>query len=634
MATLERRPGEAPIKAEFRKEKWVDNEGNETQAGTSVFGDEEIEGQKFNNGDSGKPKRNRGANYGQRGKKRIVDTIKLCKSTARDEPCTFGEMCRFSHDVEAYLATKPPDLGDKCIQFELFGKCPYGYKCRYLGAHLDENKKLVVNEELVKSAPTYTRNGIRGETQYALLKNQYKFPKSEAYLKEVQEEIKAATEEQNRNRKRKLEETEGEDAEIETKAPETNGQKEGKEENKEQEGQRKAEEQTEEKKAPASAAIDEDLPQIDMNVEPRVGPIDEEKKYKRLIDFRNKTYLAPLTTVGNLPFRRICKEFGVDITCGEMAMARNLLQGQQSEWALTKRHVSEDIFGIQICGSKVDHVVKACEVINEELDVDFVDLNMGCPIDLVFNSGAGSALPESRGRMVKVLRGMRRMLDVPVTVKFRTGLKQGILTNHKLVPVFEDLGMSLGTIHGRSRQQRYTKLADWDYIKQVKSLAKDMPIFGNGDVMSYEDYNKHKEETGVDGIMIGRGALIKPWIFEEIKTQRHWDISSRERFEMLKKFCNYGLEHWGTDSQGVNTTRRFLCEWQSFLYRYIPVGVLEVLPQKINERAPPFTGRDELESLMASPSASDWVKLSERLLGPAPDDFKFIPKHKANSFEG
>lgn len=103
---------------------------------------------------------------------------------------------------------------------------------------------------------------------------------------------------------------------------------------------------------------------------------------------------------------------------------------------------------------------------------------------------------------------------------------------------------------------------------------------------------------------------------------------------MLKRFCDYGLEHWGTDSQGVNTTRRFLCEWQSFLYRYIPVGLLEVLPQRINERAPPFRGRDELEDLMASPRASDWVKLSERLLGPAPEDFVFQPKHKANSFEG
>ncbi|KAJ3223314.1 tRNA-dihydrouridine(47) synthase [NAD(P)(+)]-like protein [Clydaea vesicula] len=93
-------------------------------------------------------------------------------------------------------------------------------------------------------------------------------------------------------------------------------------------------------------------------------------------------------------------------------------------------------------------------------------------------------------------------------------------------------------------------------------------------------------------------------------------MDSTERFEMIKKYANYGLEHWGSDTLGVNNTRRFLCEFLSHLYRYVPVGLLEVLPQKINERPPPFFGRDDLESLMASPNCSDWIKISEMVLGP------------------
>lgn len=163
--------------------------------------------------------------------------------------------------------------------------------------------------------------------------------------------------------------------------------------------------------------------------------------------------------------------------------------------------------------------------------------------------------------------------------------------------------------------------------------AAPLPVFGNGDILSYEDYKQATELIpNIAGVMIGRGALIKPWIFTEIKEAKLWDISSSERFNIIKKYVYYGLEHWGSDNKGVENTRRFLLEWLSFLYRYVPVGILERPPQKINERPVPYMGRDDLETLMASPSASDWIKISEMLLGPVPENFKFLPKHKANSY--
>lgn len=154
------------------------------------------------------------------------------------------------------------------------------------------------------------------------------------------------------------------------------------------------------------------------------------------------------------------------------------------------------------------------------------------------------------------------------------------------------------------------KLADYEYIEQSAKLATKIPVFGNGDILSYEDYvEARKTAPSISGVMIGRGALVKPWIFQEIKDGKPWDPSSGERLDILKKYVNYGLEHWGSDTKGVENTRRFLLEWQSFLYRYVPYGLLERPPQKINQRPDYFRGRDDLETLMASPSSKDWVKL-------------------------
>lgn len=136
----------------------------------------------------------------------------------------------------------------------------------------------------------------------------------------------------------------------------------------------------------------------------------------------------------------------------------------------------------------------------------------------------------------------------------------------------------------------------------------------------------------VSAVMIGRGALIKPWIFKEIKEQKVWNPSSNERYEILRKYVNYGLEHWGSDNKGIENTRRFLLEWQSFLYRYVPYDLLLKPPQQINQRPERYRGRDEMETLMSSASSQDWVKLSEMLLGPVPQRFTFVPKHKANAY--
>ena len=204
-------------------------------------------------------------------------------------------------------------------------------------------------------------------------------------------------------------------------------------------------------------------------------------------------------------------------------------------------------------------------------------------------------------------------------------------------------GINAIMVHGRSRLQRYSRLANWQYVNDVvagdqDATATHIPIVGNGDILSYNDYETKvlANPNLVPCAMLGRGALIKPWLPREIKERRSWgwDISSSERFDILKDFCRFGLEHWGTDQRGVNNCRRFLLEWLSFLHRYVPVGLLEQShPARINQRPPRFMcGRDDLETLFMSDHPSDWIKISEMLLGPVPDDFRFEPKHKANSY--
>uniref|UniRef100_A0A665T6G9 tRNA-dihydrouridine(47) synthase [NAD(P)(+)] n=1 Tax=Echeneis naucrates TaxID=173247 RepID=A0A665T6G9_ECHNA len=589
--------GEAAIRPEFltTKEKfhgfidseWRGSKGEKASGqDTKEVGGEEPEAKKLKldteeKSTQGKPdgKRLRGQNKSRpHTKPTTYDEKRLCLSVIQDNrECPFGDKCHFEHDVAQYMACKPADIGQSCYLYDTFGKCTYGLSCRFAKAHTTSDFKTMENTDLVK---THDRNPVKNslskDLQNRLRKRSVAFKKSEEYLKTLSN---------NRNKT----------------AQQGNG----------------------------------------MNIAPpvkTVGPLTDVDIIKlrfcekKQVDFKDKLYLAPLTTCGNLPFRRVCKRFGVDITCGEMAMCTNLLQGQQSEWALLKRHESEDLFGVQVEGCFPDTMTRCAELINNNTDVDFVDINSGCPIELVYKKGGGCGLMTRTRKFEQIVKGMNYVLDVPLTVKIRTGVQEKSNVAHKLIPEMKNWGVSMITLHGRSREQRYTKLADWDYISSCSKLANPVPLFGNGDILSYEDAMKARE-TGVSGLMIARGALIKPWIFTEIKESRHWDISSSERLDILKDFTNFGLEHWGCDTRGVEKTRTFMLEWLSFMCRYIPVGLLERVPQKINERPPYYMGRNYLETLMASQNVGDWVRISEMLLGPVPKNFIFLPKHKANSYK-
>ncbi|OQV12835.1 tRNA-dihydrouridine(47) synthase [NAD(P)(+)]-like [Hypsibius exemplaris] len=550
-----------------------------------------------------------------RSKQNYREAVKVCSYISREADCPYGAKCRYSHDLKAYMQTKLPDIGDECIIYQRKGFCPYGLTCRFGASHLNAdgtNKKAdgFVEGSLVSDV----KNGMTKDLQRNLRKRTFDFhdggqqnKRSGKDRKKGRDVVVAAVE-----AKKSIVESV-----IEADA----------------------------------VAEDEDVAVADADIEDKsmaTGDIRDEEHIRLLpaerkrLNFAGKLYLSPLTTVGNLPYRRICKRLGADITCGEMALANNLLTGQQSEWALMVRHSSEDLFGVQVCGSRPDVMGRLAELLKAEVSVDFVDINCGCPIDLVCNSGSGCALMGRSQRIEGVVKNMISVLDVPLTVKIRTGIHDGKNIAHELIPKLRDWGVSQVSLHGRSREQRYTKLADWKYIAECAEVAaaaadgNPMPLFGNGDVMNYQDYYEHLENTKVAGMLIARGALIKPWIFTEIKERRDWDISAPERFDIFKEFTNFGLEHWGSDTRGVETTRtprRFLLEWMSFTHRYVPVGLLEQPPQRINERPPHYVGRSDLETLLSSSHCNDWIKLSEMLLGPVVEGFQFLPKHKANAWK-
>lgn len=284
------------------------------------------------------------------------------------------------------------------------------------------------------------------------------------------------------------------------------------------------------------------------------------------VDFRNKNILAPLTKGGNLPFRRLCKEFGADITISEMAYARFIVKGEKRERALLRHHPSESIYGVQLAAKDPVEAVEAAKVA-VDYGAHFIDINCGCPIEDTTRRGLGASLLKKPRNIAKVVEGLVAAIPIPVTVKFRLGWTEKELNYLEIAKLSEEAGASALFVHGRTREQRYSKTADWEKVREVKESVS-IPVIGNGDVLTWFEGEDKKNLSSVDSILLARGALIKPWIFKELKEKKSWNISFEEKISVYWKLGQYMLEHFYRDERGMKAATNFLAWHFDFFDRY------------------------------------------------------------------
>ncbi|MBR5570494.1 MAG: tRNA dihydrouridine synthase DusB [Oscillospiraceae bacterium] len=233
------------------------------------------------------------------------------------------------------------------------------------------------------------------------------------------------------------------------------------------------------------------------------------------IEVKNPLVLGPMAGVTDWAFRTICAELGAGITVTEMVSSRALVYKDKKSAALLRKNEGS-ICGAQIFGNDPAIMAEGAKLAMEISGCDFLDINMGCPMPKIANSGDGCGLmrtPELAGEIVKAVV---KAVDVPVTVKCRLGWDKGSVNVLDFTKRMEDAGAAMIAVHGRTRSMLYTGVADWDYIRKVKEQCS-VPVIANGDIVDSESAMKCQKWTKADGLMIGRSTFGNPWVFEQVK---------------------------------------------------------------------------------------------------------------------
>ena len=284
--------------------------------------------------------------------------------------------------------------------------------------------------------------------------------------------------------------------------------------------------------------------------------------------------LAPMAGVADKAFRTICKKHGCDYFTTEMISSKGVYYGDKKTIELASISKEEEPISVQIFGSEPDVMAKAAYTLSEYITKNgcsplSFDINMGCPVPKIVKNGDGSALmktPNLAGEIVKAVKNA--IPGIPVTVKTRLGWDLNSINILEFSKIIEDSGADLITIHARTRSQLYGPSVNWDYIRQVKEQLS-IPVVGNGDVITCDDAFRMYEETGCDGIAIGRGAIGNPWLFEEIKAKSNnltfIPPSKKERIDTAIEYLDLMIETKG-EKTGIVESRKVIPHFTKGLY--------------------------------------------------------------------
>ncbi len=274
----------------------------------------------------------------------------------------------------------------------------------------------------------------------------------------------------------------------------------------------------------------------------------------------NNIILAPMAGVTDLPFRLLCREQGAGLVCMEMVSAKAIYYHNRNTESLLEIHPEECPASLQLFGSDPDILSEMAKQI-EDRPFSILDFNMGCPVPKVVNNGEGSALMKDPKLVETILTGLVKAVQKPVTVKIRKGFDDEHINAVEIARIAENCGVAAVAVHGRTRAQYYSGQADWDIIAKVKQAVK-IPVIGNGDVDSPQKAEAMLQQTGCDGVMIGRAAQGNPWIFREVAAYLEDGTllprpDNREKKELILRHAALQLKYKG-EYTGVREMRKHL----------------------------------------------------------------------------